>query len=46
MIVTMCRRRAGEQAVAYAEALRSDRSWWRKLWWSIRPGPLRRHRKR
>ncbi|MFI5933694.1 DUF3488 and transglutaminase-like domain-containing protein [Actinoplanes sp. NPDC051494] len=36
-------RRAGEQAVAYAEALRSDRSWWRKLWWSIRPGPLRWH---
>ncbi|WP_127502310.1 transglutaminaseTgpA domain-containing protein [Actinoplanes solisilvae] len=33
--------RAGEQAVAYAEALRSRRSWWRRLWWSIHPGPLR-----
>ena len=33
--------RAGAQAVAYADALRSRRSWWRRLWWSVRPGPLR-----
>jgi len=36
--------RAGEQAVAYAVALRSHRSWWRRIWWSVRPGPLRWHR--
>ncbi|MGK5684094.1 DUF3488 and transglutaminase-like domain-containing protein [Actinoplanes sp. URMC 104] len=36
--------RAGEQAIAYAEALRSRRSWWRRLWWSVHPGPLRRRR--
>jgi len=36
--------RAGEQAVAYAVALRSRRSWWRRIWWSVRPGPLRWHR--
>jgi transglutaminase-like putative cysteine protease len=35
---------AGEQVVAYAEALRSHQSWWRRVWWSIRPGPLRWHR--
>lgn len=33
--------RAGAQAVAYAEALRARRSWWRRVWWSVRPGPLR-----
>ena len=33
--------RAGRQAVAYATALRSRRSWWRRTWWSIHPGPLR-----
>ncbi len=33
--------RAGAQAVAYAEALRSRRPWWRRLWWSLNPGPLR-----
>ncbi|MEU8606464.1 DUF3488 and transglutaminase-like domain-containing protein [Actinoplanes sp. NPDC048791] len=36
--------RAGQQAVAYAEALRAKRSWWRRLWWSLHPGPLRWHR--
>ena len=36
--------RAGQQAVAYAEALRARRSWWRRLWWSLHPGPLRWHR--
>jgi len=33
--------RAGDQAIAYAEALRSRRSWWRRIWWSVHPGPLR-----
>jgi transglutaminase-like putative cysteine protease len=33
--------RAGRQAVAYATALRDRRSWWRRLWWSVHPGPLR-----
>jgi hypothetical protein len=37
-------RRAGEQALAYAEALRRRRSWWRRAWWSVHPGPLRWHR--
>jgi hypothetical protein len=37
-------RRAGEQAVTYAEALRQRRSWWRRAWWSVHPGPLRWHR--
>lgn len=36
--------RAGTQAVAYADALRSRRSWWRRIWWSVHPGPLRWHR--
>ncbi|MEV4758341.1 transglutaminaseTgpA domain-containing protein [Micromonospora sp. NPDC049559] len=34
-------RRAGSQAVAYATALRARRSWWRRLVWSLHPGPLR-----
>ena len=33
--------KAGDQAVAYATELRARRSWWRRLWWSIHPGPLR-----
>jgi transglutaminase-like putative cysteine protease len=33
--------RAGEQVVAYATALRERRSWWRRVWWSVHPGPLR-----
>jgi transglutaminase-like putative cysteine protease len=37
---------AGRQVAAYAEALRARRSWWRRLWWSIHPGPLRWHRDR
>jgi Transglutaminase-like superfamily/TgpA N-terminal domain len=36
--------RAAAQAVAYAEALRERRSWWRRAWWSLHPGPLRWHR--
>ncbi|OJF13683.1 DUF3488 and transglutaminase-like domain-containing protein [Couchioplanes caeruleus] len=35
--------RAGGQAVAYATALRQRRSWWRRAWWSLHPGPLRWH---
>ena len=38
--------RAGDQAVAYAQALRCRRSWWRRAWWSVHPGPLRWHRRR
>ncbi|GAA2701305.1 hypothetical protein Apa02nite_053910 [Actinoplanes palleronii] len=36
--------RAGAQALSYAATLRERRSWWRKLWWSVHPGPLRWHR--
>ncbi|BCJ46118.1 hypothetical protein GCM10010168_50670 [Actinoplanes ianthinogenes] len=36
--------RAGAQSLAYAAALRERRSWWRKAWWTIHPGPLRWHR--
>jgi hypothetical protein len=35
--------RAGAQAVAYADALRARRSWWRRAWWGMHPGPLRWH---
>jgi transglutaminase superfamily protein/transglutaminase TgpA-like protein len=38
--------RAAAQAVAYADALRARRSWWRRLWWSVHPGPLRWRRGR
>ncbi|GAA2899807.1 hypothetical protein Acy02nite_61070 [Actinoplanes cyaneus] len=38
--------RAGAQAVAYAAALKERRSRWRRIWWSIHPGPLRWHRRR
>ncbi|MEV4629752.1 DUF3488 and transglutaminase-like domain-containing protein [Micromonospora sp. NPDC049523] len=34
-------RRAGALAVAYATALRAVRPWWRRLLWSLHPGPLR-----
>ncbi|MDI6097472.1 transglutaminaseTgpA domain-containing protein [Actinoplanes sp. NEAU-A12] len=36
--------RAGAQVVAFADALRGRRSWWRRIWWSARPGPLRWNR--
>jgi hypothetical protein len=36
--------RAGRQVVEYAAALRAGRSWWRRIWWSLHPGPLRWHR--
>ncbi|AVT41219.1 transglutaminase domain-containing protein [Plantactinospora sp. BB1] len=34
-------RRAGELAVAYAAELRAGRPWWRRVLWSLHPGPLR-----
>jgi hypothetical protein len=34
-------REAATQAVAYVTELRSRRPWWRRLLWSIHPGPLR-----
>ncbi|AEV83164.1 hypothetical protein ACWT_2142 [Actinoplanes sp. SE50] len=36
--------RAGAQVLAYAAALRERQSWWRKIWWTVHPGPLRWHR--
>jgi hypothetical protein len=36
--------RAAAQAVAYAVALRDRRSWWRRMWWRMHPGPLLWHR--
>ena len=36
--------RAGEQVVAYATALRARRNWWRRMLWTVRPGPLRWNR--
>ena len=38
--------KAGRQAVAYADALHARRSWWRRLWWTVHPGPLRWRRNR
>ncbi|MEV6850511.1 transglutaminaseTgpA domain-containing protein [Actinoplanes sp. NPDC051411] len=38
--------RAGQQVVAYASALREQMPWWRRVWWSVRPGPLRWRRGR
>ncbi|WP_074311819.1 transglutaminaseTgpA domain-containing protein [Micromonospora cremea] len=34
--------RAGAVATTYVDALRAARPWWRRLLWSIHPGPLRR----
>ncbi|MEU2610488.1 DUF3488 and transglutaminase-like domain-containing protein [Micromonospora sp. NPDC007271] len=33
--------RAAELATRYATALRATRPWWRRLLWSVHPGPLR-----
>jgi transglutaminase-like putative cysteine protease len=38
-------RRARASATAYVGELRSRRSWWRRLIWSVHPGPLRWHRR-
>jgi transglutaminase-like putative cysteine protease/uncharacterized membrane protein YgcG len=37
-------RRAASEAVAYVAELRSRRPWWRRVLWSVHPGPLRWHR--
>jgi hypothetical protein len=37
---------AGAQVVAYANALREQLPWWRRLWWTVHPGPLRWRRSR
>jgi transglutaminase-like putative cysteine protease len=37
-------RQAATQAVAYVTELRARRPWWRRVLWSIHPGPLRWHR--
>jgi Transglutaminase-like superfamily len=37
-------RQAATEAVAYVTELRSRRSWWRRMLWSVHPGPLRWHR--
>ena len=37
--------RAARQVVDYATALRSRHSWWRRVWWSVHPGPLRWRRR-
>lgn len=34
--------RAAAVATAYVDALRDARPWWRRLLWSVHPGPLRR----
>ncbi|MFJ6151653.1 transglutaminaseTgpA domain-containing protein [Micromonospora profundi] len=34
--------RAGAVATAFVDGLRAARPWWRRLLWSIHPGPLRR----
>lgn len=34
--------RAGVVATAYVDGLRAARPWWRRLLWSVHPGPLRR----
>lgn len=39
-------RAAVSEAIAYVEDLRSRRPWWRRLLWSLHPGPLRWHRRR
>jgi len=37
--------RARASATAYVGELRARRSWWRRLIWSVHPGPLRWHRR-
>lgn len=34
----------GREALAYVRQLRAQQPWWRRLLWSIHPGPLRWHR--
>ena len=37
--------RARTQALAYVGELRARRPWWRRLLWTVHPGPLRWHRR-
>ena len=37
--------RAQDQALAYVRELRARRPWWRRVLWSLHPGPLRWHRR-
>ncbi|MGC4773336.1 transglutaminaseTgpA domain-containing protein [Micromonospora sp. DT44] len=37
--------RAAEVATAYVTTLRAARPWWRRLFWSVHPDPLRRARR-
>jgi len=37
-------RQATAQAAAYVAELRSRRPWWRRILWTLHPGPLRWHR--
>jgi hypothetical protein len=37
---------AAEEVVAYSRALREQLPWWHRVWWTVRPGPLRWHRRR
>jgi transglutaminase-like putative cysteine protease len=37
--------RARASATAYVGELRARRSWWRRMIWSVHPGPLRWHRR-
>jgi transglutaminase-like putative cysteine protease len=37
---------AGARATAYADELKARRPWWRRLLWTLHPGPLRWHRRR
>ncbi|MEU4426200.1 hypothetical protein AB0F81_36735 [Actinoplanes sp. NPDC024001] len=38
--------RAAAQVLAFTSTLRRRRPWWARIWWNIRPGPLRWHRAR
>ncbi|MBV1854515.1 DUF3488 and transglutaminase-like domain-containing protein [Catellatospora sp. NEAU-YM18] len=38
--------KARSGALAYIDELKARRSWWRRLLWTLHPGPLRWHRRR
>ena len=37
---------AAAEAAAYTAGLRAAQPWWRRLLWTVHPGPLRWHRRR
>ncbi|MFC7530007.1 transglutaminaseTgpA domain-containing protein [Actinoplanes sp. GCM10030250] len=37
---------AAADVLTYSTALHKQRPWWARLWWNVRPGPLRWHRNR